>query len=68
MAQVKKNVVRREAMLSVWARTARVWRRRFNGTDSGAKWILILVSVNYHMSFNNRHTGFVPSARQLFFR
>jgi len=40
MAQRKKKVVSRRAMQRVCARTTRVWRRRWNGTERGAKWML----------------------------
>jgi hypothetical protein len=40
IAQRKKKIVRRSAMQRVWPRTTRVWRRRWKGTERGAKWIL----------------------------
>ena len=40
IAHRKKKVVRRRAMERVWPSTTNVWRRRWKGTDKGAKWML----------------------------
>lgn len=43
--QSRKKNVRRQATLRVCAKTTRVWRRRFKGTERGAKWILASILV-----------------------
>ena len=40
IAHRRKKTLRKQATLKVWARTTRVWRRRFRGTERGAKWML----------------------------